>query len=370
MLTDSLSGDIYNSCFPKMIGKRAANFQANSFFQETENDIDAYSLVPMYNVTQIQTGSRNIANIRDDGTSTFSTTLTRALTSESCTLSNSGTFRSQFEQPTIAFTSGSYDASNFGQYPVELNSTTSGQCTELGLLTLGACPGSEPTVKTTGTLTGGETVTIDLNCTYTSPDLSEFTGISGQLTFQQPACPQTGQDPAPSPNWSKLKAATQAAVTNLYGLIAGQAGCYTFTSGYRSEENQQHKYDVWHQIVDPLAPFTDMANQALKNAGGFAQRVSGWDAETGIAKGGPAPAATSRHVAAEAVDMVIFWLPGGTTTANYPQTKFGLIFMPLLQALAKQAGLCGPPKSDPVHVETKYAIRGATVPACSEWTQK
>jgi hypothetical protein len=170
---------------------------------------------------------------------------------------------------------------------------------------------------------------------------------SWSWNFQGQTCPEpnvkTGK------GYNKLSASMKSRLTTLYGILDKQNACYRFNIGFRDETVQRDLYDRWHQIADGHKGQKKLC-QALK-AAGFAQCPTGWTAN-GKAKGGPAKPGKSRHEKAEAADIKVKWPP------KYDQNtaKF--------RAVARQAGLCGPPNSDPVHVEMPYKVKGQKKASC------
>jgi hypothetical protein len=162
-------------------------------------------------------------------------------------------------------------------------------------------------------------------------------------------------DTCPEPNvktgkgYDKLSATMKGRLAALYSLLDAKNACYRFVVGFRDETVQKDLYDRWHQIADGHKGQQNLCS-ALKSAG-FAQCPTGWDSD-GTARGGPAKPGTSRHERAEAADIKVKFPP-----AYEPNTaKF--------RAAAHQAGLCGPPASDPVHVELPYKTKGQKTATC------
>ena len=161
----------------------------------------------------------------------------------------------------------------------------------------------------------------------------------------------------PSPNvktgngYADLTDVMKAHLNGLYSILDEQHACYHFNIGYRSEAVQKGLYDSWHEIADghKSEDPTELCDK-LKDAG-FAQCPTGWRAD-GTARGGPAKPGTSRHEVGEAADIRVTWPP----TYQKNLTKF--------RAAAHEAGLCGPPASDPVHVELPYRKIGQTTATC------
>lgn len=152
---------------------------------------------------------------------------------------------------------------------------------------------------------------------------------------------------------AKLKtvsAPMQAELEALFAKLDSENACYVLSSAFRSRSTQQDLYDRWHAIADGHANDPGICNQ-LK-AAGLAQCPHGQNAD-GTARGGPAKPGTSRHEVHEAADLNVVWPQNGYS----PSTS-------LLRAAAHAVGLCGPPASDPVHVELKYKSKGDKQPSC------
>ena len=149
--------------------------------------------------------------------------------------------------------------------------------------------------------------------------------------------------------YNQLSALMKGRLKALYSLLEKDNACYKFVVGFRNETTQKDLYDRWHQIADGHKGQKNLCS-ALK-AAGFAQCPTGWDSN-GTARGGPAKPGKSRHEHAEAADIKVKFPP-----AFQPNTaKF--------RAAAHRAGLCGPPASDPVHVEMPYKTKGQKTATC------
>ncbi len=176
---------------------------------------------------------------------------------------------------------------------------------------------------------------------------ASFSEKSWSWSFRGETCPEpnvkTGK------GCDKLSGTMKGRLTRLYSILDGENACYRFVVGFRDETVQKDLYDRWHQIADGHKGQKNLCN-ALK-AAGFAQCPSGWNSN-GTARGGPAKPGTSRHERAEAADIKVKFPP-----AYDPNTaKF--------RAAAHRAGLCGPPTSDPVHVEMPYKTKGQKEATC------
>lgn len=153
--------------------------------------------------------------------------------------------------------------------------------------------------------------------------------------------------------YADLRPAMKAALDRLYRVLEGEDynACYKFTSGFRSQEKQDKLYERWHEIADkPKGDTrTDVQIHNQLKAAGFAQLPTGYKPKNAagvrVAKGGPAK--VSRHTSGLAADVTVLF-PDKRNLGKY-------------QAAAADAGLCGPPKSDPVHVETPYSEDGGPV---------
>ena len=159
----------------------------------------------------------------------------------------------------------------------------------------------------------------------------------------------------PEPNvktgkgYNQLSGTMRGRLSTLYSILDGKNACYRFIVGFRDETVQKDLYDRWHQIADGHKGQKNLC-QTLKGAG-FAQCPTGWTS-SGKAKGGPAKPGSSRHEKAEAADIKVKW------PSKYDQNT------PKFRAAARQAGLCGPPNSDPVHVEMPYKVKGQKKATC------
>jgi hypothetical protein len=86
----------------------------------------------------------------------------------------------------------------------------------------------------------------------------------------------------------------------------------------------------------------------------------------GVARGGPCDPTTSpcRHVAREAADIRWWWRPFGEGPFRTTGGESQHIFLGVMHDLAHEAGLCGPPASDPVHVQLKYKLHREAQASC------
>jgi hypothetical protein len=182
-----------------------------------------------------------------------------------------------------------------------------------------------------------------------SYQLRFFVGISGQsvdsassLDFQlgKSSCDRVKK----GTGYAGLTGEMKAALGRLYDALDAVDACYRFNIGARSQEYQDNLRARWHAIADrPQGDTRSAAKIArqLKEAG-FAQAPTGYKAPNQqglrVAEGGPA--VRSRHTAGQAADL----------TVKFPTERNLAKF----QAAARQAGLCGPPTKDPVHVELPY----------------
>lgn len=174
-----------------------------------------------------------------------------------------------------------------------------------------------------------------------SPGCRQSLSWSGKLSLE-PICianVPTGK------GYAQLNRAMKAALKRLYREVEKQHGCYRFTVGYRAQREQDRLRKRWHDIADRSGSGDRRTDAqictALKGAG-FAQCPAG-HARDGTARGGPA--AVSRHTSGSAADVTIRW------PRSFRQN------LGLYQQAARRAGLCGPPSSDPVHVESPYSKR-------------
>lgn len=146
--------------------------------------------------------------------------------------------------------------------------------------------------------------------------------------------------------YDKLNGEFKAALQRLYAILDDECACYHFTVGFRSETGQQDLYDRWHKIGDHQQDNKHLCEGLQGHGSGvgplkanhFAQCPKGWT-KNGIAKGGPAKPKKSNHESAMAADIDVLWPPDYEPDVE----RF--------RAAAIRAGLCGPPDSDPVHVE-------------------
>ena len=149
--------------------------------------------------------------------------------------------------------------------------------------------------------------------------------------------------------YEQLTPAMKNSLARLYKILNRQRACYRFNIGFRTKAKQTELYDRWHQIADGHEKQKNLCD--VLKAANFAQCPTDWT-KNGIAKGGPAKPGTSRHERAEAADLTVRF------PAGYLQN------LGSFHEAAHEAGLCGPSRSDPVHVELPYRIRGQREPAC------
>ena len=149
--------------------------------------------------------------------------------------------------------------------------------------------------------------------------------------------------------YNKLSALMKGRLKVLYSLLDKANACYKFVVGFRNETTQKDLYDRWHQIADGHRGQKNLCN--VLKAAGFAQCPSGWN-PNGTARGGPAKPGSSRHEHAEAADIKVTFPPNHKPNNG----KF--------RSAAHEAGLCGPPSSDPVHVEMPYRTKGQKTATC------
>jgi hypothetical protein len=141
--------------------------------------------------------------------------------------------------------------------------------------------------------------------------------------------------------YNLLSATMKDALQRLYGRLKSEEACYRFSVGARTFAEQKDLYDRWHEIADNSQnePRAELEKE-LKEAH-FAQFPKGWT-KGGMAEGGPAKPGTSRHESSEAADITVRWPPEQKEDVG----RFA--------SAATASGLCGPPASDPVHVELPY----------------
>lgn len=151
------------------------------------------------------------------------------------------------------------------------------------------------------------------------------------------------------PGHADLKPAMKGALDSLYHELEDHHNaCYKFSSGYRSQAKQSKLFKRWHDIADkPKGDTrTDAKIRRQLKAAGFAQFPKGYKPKNAaglrVAKGGPAR--VSRHTSGLAADLTVLF-PDQKNLGKY-------------QEAAADAGLCGPPASDPVHVEMPYSKKG------------
>lgn len=149
--------------------------------------------------------------------------------------------------------------------------------------------------------------------------------------------------------YADLRPAMKAALDRLYHELEDHHNaCYRFTSGFRSQAKQTKLFNRWHKIADKPRGDTRTAARIRNQlkAAGFAQFPKGYKprnaAGVRVARGGPAR--VSRHTSGLAADLTVLF-PEDKDLGKY-------------QEAAADAGLCGPPASDPVHVEMPYSKKG------------
>lgn len=145
-----------------------------------------------------------------------------------------------------------------------------------------------------------------------------------------------------------MKPEMRAALGRLWKVLEPIHACYAVSSGYRNQKTQDAAREHWHQIADKSKGDKRTAAEiraALKQAG-FAQYPTGYGkankSGTRVAKGGPA--IFSLHSLGIAADVHVEFSDTGSFDESLAK----------LRAAAAQAGLCGPPASDRVHVELPF----------------
>jgi hypothetical protein len=143
--------------------------------------------------------------------------------------------------------------------------------------------------------------------------------------------------------WTGLVPEMRAALARLWKILGPLHACFTPNSGFRSQDQQDALRDKWHGIADQGAGDTrsDTAIHDALKAAGFAQDPNG-HTKSGVAKGGPA--LFSLHTLGIAADVHVEFSDTGVFAEDVAK----------LRAAAAQAGLCGPPGNDPVHVELPF----------------
>jgi hypothetical protein len=149
-------------------------------------------------------------------------------------------------------------------------------------------------------------------------------------------------------SWTGLKPEMRDALDRLWKIVRPLHACYSPSSGFRSQEEQDNLRERWHDIADhPKGDKRtgEQINSALDSAG-FAQHPLGYQGPDAsgerVAKGGPA--LFSMHSLGVAADVHVEFSDTGVFEQNLAK----------LQAAAEAAGLCGPPASDAVHVELPF----------------
>jgi hypothetical protein len=148
--------------------------------------------------------------------------------------------------------------------------------------------------------------------------------------------------------WSKLAPEMRAALGQLWDVLKPLHACYSPSSGFRSQKEQDALRDRWHGIADRDAGDKRSAAEvnAALDAAGLAQDPQGYfgadKSGKRVAKGGPA--IYSNHSLGIAADVHVEFSDTGEFEENLAK----------LQAAAAQVGLCGPPSNDKVHVELPF----------------
>ncbi len=183
-----------------------------------------------------------------------------------------------------------------------------------------------------------------------TPGACDGSGCQQSLTWRgqleiEPTCitrVKTG------PGSAGLSSEMKAALTRLYKRLDALRACYRFNSGFRSADEQDALRDRWRGIADRRGASDQRTFDqvcAQLRASGFAQcpvrgAGGGFRDLQGRARGGPA--VQSRHSSRNAADLTVQFPPKRERDLR----RF--------QQAARAAGLCGPPASDPVHVELPY----------------
>jgi hypothetical protein len=148
--------------------------------------------------------------------------------------------------------------------------------------------------------------------------------------------------------WDGLLPDMQAALGRLWAILGPKRACFALSSGFRSQKTQDGLRERWHEIADRRRGDNRSAGEistALDRAG-FAQDPAGWGradrSGRRVARGGPAT--FSLHSLGIGADIHVEFSDTGSFEENIAK----------LRAAARQAGLCGPPASDKVHVELPY----------------
>jgi hypothetical protein len=149
-------------------------------------------------------------------------------------------------------------------------------------------------------------------------------------------------------SWTGLKPEMRDALDRLWKILRPLHACYSPSSGFRSQEEQDGLRKRWHDIADhPRGDkrTADQIHTALQGAG-FAQDPAGYQSPDAsgerVARGGPA--LFSMHSSGVAADVHVEFSDTGVFEQNLGK----------LQSAAAAAGLCGPPASDAVHVELPF----------------
>lgn len=182
--------------------------------------------------------------------------------------------------------------------------------------------------------------------------LQGYLGCSNTISFTG-ECERNCRCPLPNTQtgtgYNELSGTMKSALTRLFVNLEAAGACYRWIIGFRDKSYQQDLYDRWHKIADH-----QQGNQgvcAAEHAAGFAQCPTGYR-PNGIANGGPAKPGKSRHEQHQAADISVLFPP------NFQKD------VAMYRTAASAARLCGPPVSDPVHVELPYAKPPETVARC------
>jgi hypothetical protein len=149
-------------------------------------------------------------------------------------------------------------------------------------------------------------------------------------------------------SWTGLKPGMRDALDRLWKILRPMHACYSPSSGFRSQDEQDKLRNKWHDIADhPKGDKrTDAQIHTALQSAGFAQDPAGYQSADSsgerVAKGGPA--LFSMHSLGVAADIHVEFSDTGVFEESLAK----------LQAAAAQAGLCGPPASDRVHVELPF----------------
>jgi hypothetical protein len=190
---------------------------------------------------------------------------------------------------------------------------------------------------------------VRLRCSFTTQaDQAGETTIStitefGDIAVPPLKCFRIGT----GPGYAELTDRMKAALSRLYATLEREHACYVFVLGWRSQAYQNHLREDWHRIADRPKGDPRSAQEICGqlDSAGYGQCPTGWskpdDSGKRTAKGGPAK--VSRHTSGAAADITVTW-PLEPDLSKY-------------RPAARQAGLCGPDKTDPSHVELPYKHR-------------